>query len=333
MTRPIRVHLDSQTWKAPHMRVDADAWNQALERHRAAAAPMTVSFGQDWQGVDGALADAEILICQSKPPVEAIQKAKRLKWIMMTMAGVESLLPLDWLPAGVALTNNSGTHYPKTREFAAMALGMLHFRMPHLATAQREHSWSPKFDSLITGKTVTVVGFGTLGQASADAAKVMGLTVRAVRRNQAAHPLADAMYPPDALTEAATGADFLICTLPLTPATRHMVGAAAFDAMKAGGGGGVVNIGRGPVMDYDALVERLDDGRISGAILDVFDPEPLPKEHPLWRQKNLVIVPHMSSDDPSTYIQRTLDVFFQNFEAYAAGRSPLVTEIDRETGY
>ncbi|MGZ0187431.1 MAG: D-2-hydroxyacid dehydrogenase [Alphaproteobacteria bacterium] len=313
------------------MRVDQGAWEQASGRNGTTAGDMSISYSQDWEGLEAALTDAEVLICQSKPPEAAIKAAPKLKWIMVTMAGVESLSPLDWLPDGVILSNNSGTHYPKTREFAAMALGMLHFQAPHLFTAQRAHTWSPKFDSLIQGKTVTIVGFGTLGQATADAARGMGLKVRAVRRNPAPHDLADEMFSSDALVQASEGADFLVCTLPLTPATHHMVDAAAFDALKPGAG--VVNIGRGPVMDYDALVERLNDDRISGAILDVFDEEPLPADHSLWDQKNLVIFPHMSSDDPSTYIQRTLDIFFQNCRDYRAGISPLPTEISRVTGY
>jgi len=327
----LRVHLDSQLWKAPHMRIGAPAWSEAAARHAAAAAGVAPSFSEDWAGLEDGLRDAEILICQTKPPEAAIAAAPKLRWIMATMAGVEGLLPLDWLPAGVRLTNNSGTHYPKTREFAGMALAMLHFQVPHLATAQRDHDWSAKFDGLIGGKTVTVVGFGTLGQATAEAANAMGLQVRAVRRNPAAHPLADAVLPPEALAEAAKGADYLVCTLPLTPETRGMVGAEAFDALKPGAG--VVNIGRGPVMDYAALCQRLDDGRISGAILDVFEPEPLPADSPYWDQKNLIVFPHMSSDDPTAYIQRTFDVFFQNLEAYRAGAPALPTEIDRATGY
>jgi phosphoglycerate dehydrogenase-like enzyme len=324
-----RAHLDSQLWKPPHMRIDQSAWAIAAARQEASAG-LDVSFSQNWEGLEAGLEDAEILICQSKPPADAIAKARNLKWIMITMAGVESLLPLDWLPDGVRLTNNSGTHYPKTREFAAMALGMLHFQMPHLTTAQREHAWSAKFDTLIAGKTVTVVGFGTLGQATADAARGMGLKVRAVRRNPAPHDLADEMFQPEDLVKACAGADYIVCTLPLTPATTNMVGAAAFDALKDGGG--VLNIGRGPVMDYAALVERLDNGKLSGAILDVFATEPLPADDPLWDQKNLMIMPHMSSDDPGNYIQRTFDVFFQNLDAYASG-NPLVTEIDRALGY
>ena len=324
-----RAHLDSQLWKAPHMRIDRSAWSIAAARQPASAG-LDVSFGQNWEGLEVGLRDVEILICQSKPPAEVIAKALNLKWIMITMAGVESLLPLDWLPKGVRLTNNSGTHYPKTREFAAMALGMLHFQMPHLATAQRAHAWSAKFDTLISGKTVTVVGFGTLGQATADAARGMGLNVRAVRRNPASHDLADEIFQSEDLAKACKGADYIVCTLPLTPATTNIVGADAFDALKDGGG--VVNIGRGPVMDYAALAARLDSGKLSGAILDVFAMEPLPADDPLWDQKNLLIMPHMSSDDPRNYIQRTFDVFFQNLDAYASGK-PLVTEIDRTLGY
>lgn len=331
MSEPIRVHLDQQLWKASHMRLDPDVWAQAASRNEPAASGIAPSFSSDWQGLEAALEDAEALICQGKPPEAAIRNARRLKWIMVTSAGVESLLPLDWLPAGVRLSNNSGTHYPKTREFAAMALAMLHFQTPHLATAQRAHDWAPRFDGLIVGKTVVIVGFGTLGQATAEAARGLRLQVRAVRRNPAAHPLADAMFAPDALAEAAAGADFLVCALPLTPATRGFVGADAFDALKPGAS--VVNIGRGPVMDYDALCARLDDDRLSGAIADVFDPEPLPKDHKLWSQRNLTIFPHMSSDDPTTYIQRSLDVFFRNLEAYRAGADALPTEIDRASGY
>lgn len=330
MSAPLRVHFDQQLWKAPYMRLDAAALAAAAGRH-AGARDIDASFGDDWAGLDAALADAEVLVCQAKPPEAAIRAARRLKWIMVTMAGVEKLLPLDWLPAGVRLSNNSGVHGPKTREFAAMALAMLHFQVPHLATAQRAGAWAPRFNGLIGGKTVAVAGFGTLGQATAAAAKDLGLRVHAVRRNPAAHALADAIFPPEGLAEAAAGADFLVSTLPLTPATRNMVGAAAFDALKPGAG--VVNIGRGPVMDYDALCRRLDDGRIAGAILDVFDPEPLPTGHPLWSQRNLIVFPHMSSDDPANYIQRSLDLFFENLAAFRAGAERLPTEIDRATGY
>lgn len=331
MTQSLRVHIDQQTWKLPHMRLDGCIWAEAAKRWPDLSDRLDVSFSSDWKDLEKALGDADILICQAKPPAAAIKTAPNLRWVMATSAGIETMLPLDWLPAHIRLTNNSGTHYPKTKEFAAMALAMLHFKTPHLATAQRGRAWAPKPAGLIIGKTVVVVGFGTLGEATAEAAKTLGLNVRAVRRNPAAHALADSVHPPEALATACDGADFLVCALPLTDDTRGLIGGEAFDALKPGAG--VINIGRSPVMDYDALVARLDDDSLSGAILDVFDQEPLPPESPLWDQKNLTIFPHMSSDDPSTYIQRSLDIFFENLKAYLAGAPELPNEIDRKTGY
>jgi len=331
MTDRLRVHVDQQTWKPPYMRLTPEVWAEAARRRPELAAKLDLTFSDDWTEIGSRLADADIVICQGKPPEAVVKAAKNLKWIMATSAGIETMAPFDWLPASVRLSNNSGTHYPKTKEFAAMALAMLHFQTPHLATSQRDHAWAPRLDGLIAGKSVVVVGFGTLGQATAEAAKGLGLEVRAVRRNPASHPLADSMHAPDDLLAAAANADFLVCTLPLTETTRGFIGADAFDALKPGAG--VVNIGRGPVMDYTALTPRLDDGRLSGAILDVFDKEPLAPESPLWDQKNLTIFPHMSSDDPTSYIPRSLDIFFENLDAFLAGAARLPNEIDRATGY
>lgn len=331
MTDKLRVHIDQQTSKLPYMRLTPEVWAKAARQRPELAARLDLTFGDDWAAIDAHLANADILICQGKPPETAVKTATKLKWIMATSAGIESMAPFDWLPAGARLTNNSGSHYPKTKEFAAMALTMLHFQTPHLATSQRGHAWAPRFNGLIAGKSVVIVGFGTLGQATAEAAKGLGLDVRAVRRNPAPHPMADSMHTPDALVAAATNADFLVCALPLTETTRGFVGAEAFDALKPGAG--VINIGRGPVMDYAALTQRLDDSRLSGAILDVFDKEPLPPESPLWDQKNLTIFPHMSSDDPTSYIPRSLDIFFDNLEAFLAGADTLPNEIDLTTGY
>ena len=331
MSEKLRVHLDTQTGKAPYMQIGEPAWSEAAARHAAATSGLDVSFTADWQGVQTALADADVLICQAVPPVDLAQSAPRLKWVMATSAGVEAYMPLDWLPAGVRFTNNSGAHAPKAREFGAMALAMLHYRVPRLQSAQRARIWAPHFSPLIAGRTVVIAGFGALGRATAESARAIGLRVVAVRRNPAPDPLADAVFPPERLVEACRGADFLVSALPLTPGTRGMVGAAAFDALNPEAG--VVNIGRAGVMDYAALCARLDDGRISGAILDVFDPEPLPADDPLWAQQNLTIMPHMSSDDPTAYIQRSLDVFFQNLAAFRAGADKLPNEVDRTLGY
>ena len=118
------------------------------------------------------------------------------------------------------------------------------------------------------------------------------------------------MYRPNELDRILPRADFVLVTTPLTRETEGLIDKRAFSLMKHGAG--IINMGRARVIDYDALVDNLRRGRLCGAILDVFDPEPLPAESRLWSTPNLVIVPHVSSDDADVYMDRTLDVFFDN---------------------
>jgi phosphoglycerate dehydrogenase-like enzyme len=117
---------------------------------------------------------------------------------------------------------------------------------------------------------------------------------------------------------------------PLTDETRHLIDGAAMDAMKPGAG--LVNFGRGPVVDVAALAERLRAGRLGGAVLDVHDPEPLPPDSPLWDVPNLILTPHVSSDDDVSYIPKTLDLVFANLGRLLAGR-PLRNRVRPALGY
>jgi phosphoglycerate dehydrogenase-like enzyme len=325
----MRVHVEWLTSKMPHMRLDRGVWEQAAARHCEAAAHLVVSFGQDLSDM-GPYADAEIVVGQVFDKQRIASAAPGVKWVYATSAGIEDLLPLDWLPPGAVLTNNSGTHYPKTRAFAGMLLQMLQVRMPALVTNQRSHTWDRLFASLPNGKVVAILGFGALGTATAEAARDLGLRVRVIRRNPAPDPRADAVFGTDRLAEALTGADFLVIAAPLTAETHGLIDGPALDRLAEGAG--VVNIGRGPILDTAALCERLDSGRLSGAVLDVFDQEPLPATSPLWDQKNLILTPHVLLDDPDNYIQRALDIFFAELERYRAGE-PFANRIDPETGY
>ena len=132
------------------------------------------------------------------------------------------------------------------------------------------------------------------------------------------------------LQVALKDADFLVVAAPLTKETHGMIGAAELDCLKRGAG--VVNVGRGPIVDYDALRARLESGRIGGAFLDVFEPEPLPADSPLWSTRNLIVTPHVSSDDPANYLPRALDIFFDNLGRMLNGRE-LNNVIDRSLGY
>jgi phosphoglycerate dehydrogenase-like enzyme len=128
---------------------------------------------------------------------------------------------------------------------------------------------------------------------------------------------ADSVVPVSKLARTIGKADFVVVATPLTAQTRGLVDGAMLDRMKDGAG--LMNIGRAPVVDYDALSARLDSGKLSGAILDVFSPEPLPASSPLWTVPNLVVLPHITCDDPR-YIDFLLDFWFENFARRLAGR-------------
>lgn len=325
----MRLHIEWLSTKSPHMRLDRDIWDQAAARHPDASAMLDVSVCRDLED-EAPYGDADILITQTVDKQRLREIAPNLKWVFATSAGVENFMPLDWLPPGVIFSNNSGTHIPKFREFIGMALTMLHMGFPALGTQQREKNWNQIFSGLIKGKTICILGFGSLGATAAEVAKKMGMKVRVVRRNPEPDPQADEMFGISELHKALSGADLLAITVPLTPDTAGLIDGAALDCLAPGAS--VLNVGRGPVVDNAALCERLDSERLAGAMIDVFVPEPLPAASPLWHQKNLLITPHMCSDDPETYIQRSLDIFFEELARFKAGE-PLKNRIDPVTGY
>jgi phosphoglycerate dehydrogenase-like enzyme len=169
-----------------------------------------------------------------------------------------------------------------------------------------------------------------MGGAAARSASKLGMKVIGVRRTPGRHRHADEILPLAKLHKGLARADFVLIAAPLTPATAHLIDAAAIAAMKDGAG--LINVGRAGVVDYDALTAALKDGKLSGAILDVFDPEPLPASSPLWQVPNLIITPHCSSDDLDDYLPRTMDLAFENFARLTAGRR-LKNVVDRRLGY
>jgi phosphoglycerate dehydrogenase-like enzyme len=252
-----------------------------------------------------------------------------LKWIQTTGAGIDNLLPLEWLPADIALTNNRGAHGPKAEDSCAMAIALLNARLPQLLASQRRHAWQPVYATPVAGKTAVVIGFGDLGQAAGRAAKKLGARVVAVTRSGKAARPADSACPVRRIDRVLPQADFVVVTTPLTPETRNLLDRRRLDLLKPEAG--LVNIGRSPVVDYDALREKLAAGTLAGAVLDVFQPEPLPADSPLWDTPNLVIMPHVSCDDPR-YVDRLLDFWFENLARLRAGKR-LKNLIDRGRGY
>ena len=287
-----------------------------------------MTFGQVTADLVAALETCEVLLMTGSADLTATRDAPRLRWINYTSAGVETLQGAP-IPACVTVTNASGNHDVRTAEFAATALLMLNNQIPYFAQQQAARTWSPVALDPLAGKVVTVLGMGALGTAAARMAKQLGLRVVGVSRSGRPHPLADACYSSGRLHEALAGADFLLITLPQTPATTGLVGPAELDALPAHAG--IVNIGRSPVLDWHALAERLDDGRLGGAVLDVFDEEPLPPHSPLWRTRNLMVIPHSGLYDDG-YPVRCRTSFLEQLKAYLAGE-PLRAVVDLRQGY
>ncbi len=328
--KSLRVHVASLRAQSEVFRVTPERFAAAVARHPDVGARIDVDFSWDFEGMAEAIAEADALIGW-RFPRDLAALAPRLKWVQTTGAGLEHLQPFDWLPAGVTLTNNSGAHAPKAAEFATTAILMLNNNLPLFVTQQRNAHWEQKFGTGIEGKTLAIVGVGAMGGAAARWAKQrLKMNVLGVRRSGRGHRYVDEMVRPNELDRILPRADFVLVTAPLTRETEGLIGARALDSMKPGAG--IVNMGRARVIDYDALADCLRRGRLSGAILDVFDPEPLPAESPLWSTPNLIVVPHVSSDDTAVYMDRTLDVFFDNVARFLSDR-PLRNRVVKSRQY
>jgi phosphoglycerate dehydrogenase-like enzyme len=328
-TQKLHLHLESSSKRSPLFHLSEEKWAAAAKRHRALAKNLRVTIGWDGDIIDDALKTADLMI-NSNPPRENLRsRAPKLKWIQTTGAGVDGLMPFDWLPEDVTITNNSGAHGDKAEDSCAMALLMLNSRMPEVLTNQRERQWKPIFTTPIEGRTAVVIGFGDLGQAAGRAAKKLGLNVIAVTRSGKPTKPADVVYPVTRIERALPKADFVIVTTPLTAQTRGLMNRERLALLKPHVG--FMNIGRSPIVDYTALTQMLAKGELSGAVLDVFDQEPLPADSPVWTTPNLLVMPHISCDDPR-YIDQLFDTWFANLERFVAGRK-LKNIVDRKLGY
>jgi phosphoglycerate dehydrogenase-like enzyme len=329
-TKRLILHIKNNRAGEEAFRFTEERITAALERHKDAADRIDIRVDWDLDNFEKSMRDADALVTWDLPTAGLAKKAPHLRWIHIIGAGVEHLQPLTWLPPQTILTNNRGVHAEKTAESAAMAVLMLHNRIPAYVSDQRAAHWNPVYVPPIAGKTVAVIGVGEMGGAAARAFKALGLKVLGIRRGAAPHPSVDEMHGPEDLRTVLGAADFVHVTLPQTPETTGLIDRQAIRAMKQGAG--LVNFGRAPVLDHDALVEALRDGHLGGAILDVHDPEPLPAGSPLWEVPNLILTPHVSSDDERSYIPATLDLVFENCNRLLNGES-LKNRVDPSLGY
>jgi phosphoglycerate dehydrogenase-like enzyme len=221
-------------------------------------------------------------------------------------------------------------HVEKAREFLQMALLALNFRLPEILQNQRRAHWDMIFTPLIRGKTLTVIGLGDMGQAAVTVGRALGLKIVGVRRSGKKLAGVERVYRPSEIVSAVKDADFIVIAAPLTHESRNLLSRDVLRKTKRGVG--IINVGRAGIVDHDALIALLKNGHVSGAILDVFSPEPLPKSSKLWSTPNVILTPHVSSDDLEGYMHNVMDVACENIRRLLA-RRPLTNIVDRESGY
>jgi len=326
----IRIHIKNNRAGQDVFRLTKERYAAAAARHPEIAAQVEATIDWDLDNFAKSMADAAVLVTWDLPTEDLADVAPRLRWIHIIGAGLEHLLPLDWVPRGVTLTNNRGVHAEKAGQYGLMALLMLNNAVPHLVDQQQRRRYADCFTTAITGKTLLVVGAGTMGSAVATQAKLLGVSTVGVRRRPRPTPGFDEVHGPDRLDDLLSEADFLLVTTPLTADTHHLIDGRRLALLPSHAG--VINMGRAAIVDYRALEAALRAGTLAGAVLDVFDPEPLPPGSTLWDAPNLIITPHMSSDDAETYVPRTLDLVFENLGRLLSG-APLRNIVDTQLGY
>jgi phosphoglycerate dehydrogenase-like enzyme len=303
-----------------------------LGQIQSAAPDMRIRVTRDPDEIETILDTVEIVVGGLPHPL--LDKAHSLRWLQQWGAGADWLMRTPQaLEHGFVLTSASGVHaIPISEQIIGYLLAFA--RGLHRAVcAQVKHQWHRETKGSLfelSGKTMALVGVGAIGGRTAEIAVALGMRVLGVRRDpEIAMPNVEAMYGPDQLLDVLPQADFVVLTVPLTQETKGMIGERELRAMRSTAY--IVNIGRGATIEQDALIRALQDGWIAGAGLDVFTPEPLPQDSPLWEMENVIITGHYAGMTPE-YDNRALAILLDNLHRYRTGK-PMINVVNKKLGY
>ncbi|MFC5499268.1 D-2-hydroxyacid dehydrogenase [Caenimonas terrae] len=261
---------------------------------------------------------------------DQLRAASGLQWLHVPTAGVDRPIFQEMLRRGVRLTNSSGANAEAVAHTAVMGVMVLARGALKWIHAQREHRWTPlrgaDAPGDLAGQTAIVVGYGPIGRSIARSLEALGLTVHKLRHSPQPGDAGQGIHGYARLPALAGSAQWLVMACPLTEATRRLVNASVLAAMPRGSF--VVNVGRGGVLDEQALLDALASGQIAGAHLDVFEQEPLASDSPFWDLPNVLVSPH-NAGSTAQYGDRCVHMFLDNLRRWVAGR-PLVQEVARD---
>jgi len=270
---------------------------------------------------------ADVILGSIAFPVEDLGRASRLRWIQVTAAGVDRFLRRVKLPNGVRLTRADVGFGDQIAEYVLGHLLARTQRVCDVAHLQRARTWRPLSVEFLKDRTMGVAGTGSIGRTVAARARGIGMRTLGLATTARDLPEFERVFAPEDKLEFLSRLDVLVLCLPLTERTYGFLGTAALAALKSTVI--VVNVARGAVVDESALLEALQTRRIRAAILDVFEQEPLPKDHPLWGMDNVTVTSHHAGLNVPDDI---IDFFLENLARFRAGK-PLRGQVDAGKGY
>jgi len=284
-----------------------------------------------------AITTADIALA-SRLSVAMVQQAARLRWVHSTAAAVGGILPLAELAAHrIVVSNSRGIQAAAIAEHVMGGLLILSRRFNLMLEAQREHRWiqneltQDAWPWSLYGRNMTVLGLGTIGREVARRAQAFGMRVTGVRRrlDQPVPPFVERVLGSDQLNETLRGCDVLVIAAPFVAGTDRLIGTEQIAIMNRGAI--LVNVARGRIVEELALVNALQTGQLGGAVLDVFEREPLDPSSGLWTTPNVIISPHSSGVRPDHW-DEVIDLFSENLRRFQRG-DPLLNLVDLNAGY
>ena len=340
LEKKIHIHIKNNRWKKgsfPNTHEGEKVFTITEERLKIALTNFPNLVGSietfiDWDEDNfvKSMAASDILLAWDLPTSNLVKIAPRLRWIHCIGAGIEHLLPLDWLPVNTVLTTNKGVHAKKAGEYGLMTILMMHNHFPKIMTNQNNKFYKSIYGTPISGQTIIILGTGNLGGTVAQLLEPLGPKIIGVNRNGKQVKGCTKIVTTNKLEEVLPEADILYVALPETPETIGIIDRHRLSLLKRSCG--IINVGRQSAIDYQALCEMLETKKLAGAILDVFSPEPIDPNSHLWKVPNLIISPHVSADDGDNYISQTLNLFFHNLENFISGKS-FINIINKDLGY
>jgi len=283
-----------------------------------------------------AAGDAEIILNWSGSLTllrEVFLMSRRLRWIHSRSAGLERTLFPELIESQVILTNGSGVFSPSLGEFAVAAILYFAKDFRRMIRNQVAGVWEPFDVTMVSGQTLGIVGYGSIGRAVAARGRALEMNVLGLRRHVSPQSkpdsLVDQVYGSEQCFEMLSRCDYVVVTVPLTEQTRGLIADAEFAVMKKNAV--VINLGRGPTIDEGAMIRALSEKRIRGAALDVFDQEPLPQGHAFYSLENVLLSPHCADHTPD-WLDNAMRFFLAQLQRFHR-REPLLNIVDKRLGY